>query len=143
MSPESLARVCSQLSEAEGRTRQPYYDTRGHLTLGVGHRLDGGAIPISDEAIDAILRGDVAEMIRRCERKVASWARISEVRQAALVELAFNGALFASPRALAAIERAEWSEAARELLDGPWRQQVGERRSYRLTAQIINGEWPA
>lgn len=141
MSPDTLAQLYAHLSEAEGRIRRPYPDSRGYMTIGVGHRIDGGAIPLSDKAMDAILEGDVDEIIRRCQRRVMTWDRIDEVRQATLVELAFNGTLFASPKALAAIDAGEWAEAASHLLDGPWREQVGIRRAGRLTTQLRTGQW--
>lgn len=141
MSPVTLTRLYALLDDAEGRQRRPYSDSRGFLTLGVGHRCDGGAIPLTDKAIDAILEGDVEEMVRRCERRISSWATIDEIRQATLIELAFNGTLFASPKALEAIEAGDWNMAVRELLDGPWAEEVGPRRSRRLMAQLRTGQW--
>ena len=141
MSPVVLAQLYANLSQAEGRIRRPYPDSRGYMTLGVGHRIDGGAIPISDKAIDAILEGDVAETVRRCERRIMVWQHLDEIRQATLVEFAFNGALFTSPRALAAIDSGDYELAANALLTGSWCEQVGEQRAQRLAQQLRTGEW--
>ena len=140
VTPDARAKLRAQLRRHEGWERVPYSDTLGNLTLGCGHKLVGGAIPLTDAAIEAILEGDVDEIIHRCERRLLCWPALDEVRQAACVEAAFNGALFASPKAIAALNLADYPLAATELLDGPWSHQVGTR-ARRLARQIETGEW--
>ena len=141
MSPETLARLYRRLEEHEDRRHRVYVDSRGNRTLGIGHLAEYGQdIALTDTAIDAILEGDVADKIRLCERRLLCWPALDEVRQAACIELAFNGALFASPKAIAALNLGDYEEAARHLLDGPWKDQVGAR-AHVLARQIETGEW--
>lgn len=140
MTPETLARLYARLEAHEKRVRVPYADSLGNLTIAVGHKLDGGAIPLTDKAIDAILEGDVAAKIADCERHLLFWPTLDDVRQAACVEAAFSGSLFASPKAIEALAAHDYAGAARELLDGPWKAQVGHRAEV-VAEQIRTGRW--
>lgn len=141
MTPASEARLSRSIEAREERRYIPYLDSLGNLTVGVGHLVVlGGSIPLTDAAVDAILNGDISAKIRECERRLPFWADLNDARQAACVEAAFNGSLFASPKALAAMGRQDYMTAAAELLDGPWVSQVGDR-ARALALQIETGEW--
>lgn len=62
---------------------------------------------------------------------------LDEVRQSAVVELAFVGMLFTNPKLVACLRRGDYEEAAVEVLDGPWKDQ----RATIVAHQIATGEW--
>lgn len=130
-----------QLIRDEGKRLAPYRDDLGWLTIGVGHNLD--AHGISDEVCDLILTEDIARVEAGLRVRVP-WAQtLGEVRYAVLQNMAFNlgvGGLMGFKKFLAAAERRDFSEAAREMLDSKWAQQVGERAE-RLAKQMETGEW--
>lgn len=140
MTSEQRARLHAVLNEAEGRRAVPYRDTQGVLTVGVGHRTDEDSIPLTGTAIDAILDGDLDAKEADCARRIELWESIDPVRQTALIELAFNGVLFASPKALQYVNMRQWVQAGTELLDGPWKTQVGLPRALRLVRELRSGQ---
>ena len=142
MNDDTRAKLHASLEAHEDRRSVPYNDGSGNIAIGIGHNLlgPGGTIPLTDKAIDAILEGDVDEMIRRCSRRLPFWHTLDDIRQAALVEMAFNGALFASPKMIAALGRGDYEDAEREALDGPWLSQVGER-ARTIARRLRTGTW--
>ena len=128
-----------QLERDEGRRHTAYTDTAGHLTLGVGHNLN---TPLSDAAIDQILDDDIRGAMAECAL-IPFWMNLSEVRQAVLVNLAFNmgfQGLMTFRRMLAAMDAENWNQAAQELLDSKYAKQVGARAD-RLALQLSTDQW--
>ena len=141
-----------QLMRDEDEVLHLYYDTRGIPTIGIGCNLREGRIP--DEIARQITitpdgsRALFDLRLNDAETDVAlflPWTvRLDEVRRGVLVMMAFNmgigNLLRKNPKTLAACERGDYDVAAREMLDGPWRQQVG-RRAERLAEQMRSGTW--
>ena len=128
-----------QLERDEGRRHMAYADTAGHLTIGVGHNL---STPLSDAAIDQILDDDIRGAMAECAL-IPFWMNLSEVRQAVLVNLAFNmgfQGLMTFRRMLAAMDAENWNQAAQELLDSRFAKQVGARAD-RLALQLSTDQW--
>lgn len=130
-----------QLKQEEGLRLSPYRDSEGYLTIGYGHCLDKK--PISQRAAEVIFDDDVADAEASVGARL-SWARhLDPPRWAVLVGMAYQmgiGGLLDFTKALAAIERSEWDEAAREMLDSRWARQTPER-ARRLAEQVRTGEW--
>lgn len=125
----------------EGVRRLPYRDTVGKLTIGVGRNLDDRGL--ADDEIDYLFTNDLTgawvELIMRL-----AWVRdLDVVRQAVLLDMAFNlgvPRLMTFRRALAAAHSGNYAQAAEEMLDSTWAGQVG-RRAVRLAEMMRSGRW--
>ena len=129
----------TQLIRDEGRRHVGYADTEGHLTIGVGHKV---TTPISDAAIDQILEDDIHAARAECEL-IPFWTNLSEIRQAVLINMAFNmgfQGLMGFRRMLAELDAGNWNQAAQELLDSRYTKQVGARAD-RLALQLSTDQW--
>jgi lysozyme len=129
-----------QLTRDEGKRRNAYTDSLGHTTIGIGHKL---STPLSDAAIQQILEDDVANA-RTSVLATFPWAAmLSEARQGALMNLAFNlglSGLMGFHEMLRALRESRWPDAARELLESKYAGQVGARAD-RLARQLETDEW--
>ena len=120
-------RLLTTLQRHEGLRLKPYTDTAGVLTIGYGHNLADG---IDEEMANYILRRDLLEAQYAAAHAVRCFHRLDDVRQEALVNMAFNlgGPRLAKfKRMLAALEAQDWDQAAAEALDSKWATQVGAR----------------
>lgn len=135
------ARLISQLKRDEGRRPRPYQDSRGRWTVGYGHCLETGP-PLSETAMEQILEDDIADAETRCARW--PWfGGLSEARQGVILAMAFNlglGGLGEFRKMFGAIVMGQWEQAAVEMLDSDWAQQVGAR-AHRLAEQMRNDRW--
>jgi lysozyme len=126
----------------EGFSLRPYQCTAGATTIGWGRNLD--AIGVSVDIAEQML----AEDIERAIRDAISWIglpgaieRLSEARQAVIIEMAFNLGL---PRLMtfkkfkAAVIIEDWNWAADEMLSSRWADQV-KSRAVRLAEQMRSG----
>lgn len=147
MTPEGEA----ELIVDEGDVAHLYYDTRGIPTIGIGCNLRDVRVPdalarlitITPEASRALF----ALRLESAEADVAAhlpWtAQLDTVRRDVVTNMCFNmgiGRLMArNPLALRAAEHGDYPEAARQMLDGPWVRQVGDR-ARRLARQMETGQ---
>lgn len=137
-------RLRVQLGRDEGYRRWAYRDSRGHMTIGIGHLLipDQPHTAITDEAVEAIFQDDLAKAAAIYNR-VAWLDSLSEARQGAVLNLCFNlgveGAL-RFRKFFEALHDGDWERAGAELLDSEWARQVG-KRAERLARQIVDDEW--
>lgn len=139
MNAITRAHLLGALKEAEGRSPRMYEDTLGNLTIGYGHALKTGP-PLSDAAMDQILEDDLADAENRC-RRFAWFDQLDDVRQAVIVEMAFNlglGGLAGFRKMIDALIAARYDEAAEELLDSRYARQVGAR-ARRLAEEMRTG----
>jgi lysozyme len=121
-----------ELTRDEGLRLRPYPDSLGNWTVGIGHLLKPGELhhwPITEAQCMAYLLGDIADAERKLDRILPGWRRYSDVRQRALVNLAFNlgWGLQSFEDFLAAMERDDFPTAGNELVDSKWYRQVGLR----------------
>jgi lysozyme len=131
--------VEEQLRRDEGTRRKPYRDSVGKLTIGVGRNLDD--VGLNDEEIEYLLANDIDRAATAARDLVAAFDSLSETRKAVLVNMAFNlgqAKLGGFKNFLAAVEQGRFDDAAREMLDSVWAQQVGNR-ALRLSAQMREG----
>lgn len=135
------------LYQHEGVRAFPYDDATGkpivvggYVTIGVGRNLN--AKPLTEDEIDYLLSNDVADAIQIARDVIGSthWYKLSEPRQLALVDMAFN----LGPRGLAgftkmleAMRDGDYTLAAKEALESKWAKQVGQRA---LTVAKMIGE---
>lgn len=131
-----------QITRDEGGMRlKAYQDSRGIWTIGVGHNLEAKAIPRA--AAEFIFETDLADAEHEVKELLPWTVDLDAVRYAVVVNMAFNlgmAGLLQFRRALAAMERGDWADAAKEMLDSLWATQVGGR-ALRLAQQMETGLW--
>jgi lysozyme len=133
--------IYAQLRRDEGVKYDIYVDSEGWLTLGVGHRLRARAL--SDAAVDQILRDDVEATTGELLGAYPWVGDLSPARFGAVQNLAFNlgvAGLGTFVKFLAALQQGRWKDAAAELLDSRYAEQVGDRAK-RLSVQIKEDRW--
>lgn len=127
MDRDKLAR---ELIRDEGMVLHAYQDSEGYWTIGVGRLIDkrlGGGI--SEEEAEYLLDHDIDDALRHA-RRYDWFDDLTDARQRCIVNMIFNmgPSRFAGfRRMIAAIERGDYEEAAREMEDSRWCRQVGPR----------------
>lgn len=117
-----------QLPIDEGTRTRPYRDSVGKLTIGVGRNLDDVGLSLGEIAY--LLENDIAQADKAARALVPKFDTLTEERKAVLVNMAFNLGhyrLSMFVKLLAAVREARWDDAADEMLDSTWAEQVGER----------------
>jgi len=117
-----------QLMRHEGLRLKPYRCTAGKLTIGVGRNIED--VGISRAEAMAMLRNDILTARLGLEKAVPGFLGLSSRRQMALIDMCFNLGLprfLAFKRMLAAIAAGDFAQAAEEMLDSAWANQVGQR----------------
>ncbi len=152
-SPENpYYEIRQQLEFFEGRKNVVYVDTNGFPTVGIGHRtvfidveLVGRALSVGDQITDdeilTLFVHDIDDAIAQLE-KTAGFSSLSEGRKNALIDLAFSmgySGLKKFTNMWAAIERGDFPEAAKEILNSKWAKDVGERRSSIVARMMAEG----
>jgi len=137
---EFIERLKTQVLESEGVKLTPYLDTEKIWTIGVGHNLNK---PISRHAAMIIFEDDITDALEDVGRAFP-WADILDApRRAVLVDLVYNVGLTGArgfKKMLSAIQRRQYAEAAKELLDSKYAKQV-KGRALRLAKQLETGIW--
>jgi len=139
-------RLKTQLRLDEGVIPHAYTDSEGYLTIGVGRLIDrvrGGRL--SNDEIEYLLNNDIDRVAYRLSHEFPWYDNLSDVRKEVLVNFAFNLGIAGVKnfkRMIAAIERQDWVDAAREGLDSKWSGQVGDR-AIRLMQALRTGQWGA
>lgn len=120
--------LTEQLILHEGLRQNPYYCTAGKLTIGVGRNLE--AVGISKSEAMFMLENDIIRVMSELDEHLPWWRDLSQVRRHVLVDMAFNLGIFGLMKfqnALKAMQEERWADAAVEMLDSRWAQQVGNR----------------
>lgn len=130
------------LGRDEGFVPHAYQDSEGWWTIGIGRLIDqrrGGGITIDEARV--LLENDIQRTVADLDRALPWWRGLSEARQRALANMAFNlglPKLMGFRRFLAALEAGEWEEAAAEAINSRWASQVGARAT-RIADAIREG----
>lgn len=138
---EALEQLHEQLIRDEGLVLEAYRDSRGFLTIGVGHNLD--ARGISKEAALAILDDDVQDVKTALLGKFPWMRDLSPPRLGALINLAFNlgvAGLSGFKKTLKFAEAGEWVRASEELLASDYARQL-PARAQRVAQQLKTDQW--
>ena len=100
---------------------------------------------ISDAAILKIFDDDVADVRERLTRKIPWWLRLSDPRNAVLLDMAFSSmgarGLLKFKKTLALIEKGKYVEGSIEMLSSRWAAQVPTRAN-RLSEMMRTDVWP-
>ena len=138
-----MSRLLDLIEQHEGVVRHAYQDSRGYWTIGVGRLIDeklGGGL--SDDEISYLLANDVM----RCEQEAARYsfyAKLDEARKAVVISMLFNlgGPNFAKFKLMhAALDAGDYHEAASQMLDSRWAEQV-KGRAKELAEMMETGVW--
>lgn len=101
----------------------------GHPTIGVGRLLTSDRGISTIEAME-LLERDLEIVFRELDQKFTWWRGLSENRQRALANMAFNlgiPRLSKFQNMLAALQRGMYDLAADEAMNSQWSRQVGAR----------------
>lgn len=131
--------LIDQIATHEGLRTRPYLDTMGIWTVGYGHNLNE---PITEEDARHILISDITKAIDGCIHAYPWFAELSQPRQNAMIDLAFNmgiSRLNWFKKFLAAMEIGNYDEAAYHLTDSLWAKQV-KGRSLTIANMIRGSE---
>lgn len=135
-----------ELAEDEGCKYTVYLDHLGLPTIGIGHLITeddpehGCSVgtEVSEERVQALFRRDVAITIEDCQRLYPNFDKMPEEVQLICANMMFN---LGYPRMSkfkmfrAAIEVRNWEEAAEQMIDSKWYDQV-TNRAKRLVARM-------
>ncbi len=121
--------VAEQLIEHEGLKLKPYRCPAGKLTIGVGRNLEERGIS-EDEAL-FLLNSDISECLEDLQKLFSNkFASLPESVQRVLVDMRFNlGAtgFRGFKKMIKAVKEEDFAQAALEMQDSRWFQQVGNR----------------
>lgn len=149
-----MTKLDEMIVRHEAKRYRPYMDCcgkpwrecrcprKGKLTVGIGRNMDN--VPFSEDEIQLLYSNDKARAVAACERAFAWFKNLNEARTAAVISLVFNmgleGFRMNNPKATGAMSDGRWEDAANELLDGPWKDQVGQR-AFEIADMIRTGEY--
>lgn len=158
--------LVADLRRDEGERLTSYKDTEGLWTIGIGHLIDPsrGANPspfgidlrnggtITSAQSEAILMADIDAKTGQLNRLLPWWNTLSDSRQRVLLNMAFNMGvqrLLNFVKTIAAVKEGRYSDAAEEMLDSKWAEQVGKsppnqkhpegQRAWRLAEMMVQG----
>lgn len=129
----------SDLKRHEGFKLKLYSCTAGKLTIGVGHNIED--LGLDEPVVDLQLKIDIDRAAIDARKFLPSLDKLSEPRQRAIVNMAFNlglNRLSGFKQFKAAIEAGDWEKAKTEMLNSKWARQVGER-AVELSKMIEEG----
>ncbi len=128
----------AMISLHEGRKNKVYKDSLGIETIGVGRNIrDKG---LSEAEIDFMLDNDIAECVADLSG-FSWWASLNQARKDALTDMRLNlgpNRFRGFQRMILALASGDFEEAARQMMDSTWSNQVGQR-AITLAAMIRTG----
>lgn len=134
----NLEDLRKSLLKHEGIRLQPYEDSEGVLSIGIGKNLEKG---ITLKQAHSLLEDDIEEAITELDRSFKGWRNHNDARQNVLAEMCFN----LGPQRLAgfklmwaALDCKDYAEAAKQMLDSKWARQV-KGRAITLAAMMATG----
>ena len=127
-----------RISQEEGVRNTVYRDTKGLLTVGIGHlikrgdkelfedlfgdnfdytNLINGRAGLTDAEVNALFEHDLSNKLATVHRQITNFNSFPYYVQIAIVDGYFRGDLPGSPKALGHINAGRWDEVADEYLD--------------------------
>lgn len=129
--------LIKQLRIHEGVRRNPYRDTKGILTVGVGHNMEANPLPsdwkfpLTDVQINLLLSKDIDEIAKAPLDKNIPWYKsLNDARQNVLLNMCFNmgwTTLSKFKNTLSLVQRGMFPEASKAMLQSKWAKDVGNR----------------
>ena len=134
-----INQIISDLERDEGVRLKPYLDTVGKTTIGIGRNLTDNGITAAEAKV--LLQNDLFRVANELDRVAPWWRKMSQVRQNALVNMAFNlglPRLLTFKKMMVALENGNFETAWAEAMGSKWAAQVGERAN-RIADSFIKG----
>jgi len=134
-----INQIISDLERDEGVRLKPYLDTVGKTTIGVGRNLTDNGITAAEARM--LLQNDLSRISGELDRVVPWWREMSDSRQNALVNMAFNlgmPRLLTFKKMMLALQSGNFETAWAEAMGSKWAAQVGER-SKRIADCFMKG----
>jgi lysozyme len=149
------------VAKHEGIVLEPYKDSLGISTIGIGRNLEDRGITdgeleyigktmeevlekgLTEEEAYYLCMNDIAIVEKELLDRKPIVNQLNDVRQMVLVDMAFNMGV---PRLMKfknmwmAIEKVNYPLACEEMIDSRWANQVGSR-AMKLSLAMKNGEW--
>ncbi len=132
--------LVSQLLSDEGLRLKPYRCTAGKLSIGVGRNLDDNGITQAEALM--LLNNDINTIYSLLSAALPWLCKLNDARQNVLVNMAFNmgvDGLMGFKFTLDCVQRGDYAEAAKAMLNSKWARQVGNR-AIRLAKIMEAGE---
>ena len=137
----NLEKVATYTRQFEGLRLKPYTCPSGQLTIGYGHNLEDNGI--TREMAEDMLYLDLEVANMECYASIPSYAVLDDARRFVLLDMCFNMGikkLLTFKKMLAALDKRDFLEAKKQLLDSKYARQVGNRAQ--VLARILEtGEW--
>jgi lysozyme len=136
-------KLLEMLKRHEGVRSHVYRCSAGYETIGVGRNISKSGMGLSDDEVDYLLENDIARVIKELSSEYPWFNDLDDVRKDAMIDISFNlGAtrLRGFKKALAAMEVADYTLAAKEFLDSKWSRDV-KGRAHELASMIETGEY--
>lgn len=122
-----LEKLKEQLIRHEGMRLKPYRCTANKTTIGVGRNLDD--VGISEDEAMLLLENDIKKIKEQAE-KLPWFLKLNEARQNVVLNMIFNLGLngfLKFKETIHYLESGQYDQAAIEMLESKWADQVGER----------------
>ncbi len=149
MAQISTERAMNFIQQWEGKSATVYTDTQGHPTVGIGFNMDredareiftglginydqvkAGELALSNEQINSLFQKDVDTAISDAHALVTNLDNLPENAQEVVIDMAFNlgySKFSGFENAIEAFNNGDLKEAAAEMQDSKWYEQVGDR----------------
>ena len=138
-----MQKLLEMLKRHEGVRSHVYLCSAGYETIGVGRNISKSGMGLSDDEADYLLENDIARVIKELSSEYPWFNSLDDVRKDAMIDISFNlGAtrFRGFKRALAAMEVADYTTAAKEFLDSKWSRDV-KGRATELCYMIETGNY--
>ena len=132
--------LLEQLKDFEGLELKAYQCTAGKTTIGLGRNLDDYGS--TEEEAYYLAKNNINELEDELDRAIPWWRQLDDARQRALINLSYNvgtTTLLKFKKTLQYLEDGSYEEAAKEVLDSRWADQVG-RRAIFISNVFLTGE---
>lgn len=135
--------LLEMLKRHEGVRSRVYLCSAGYETIGVGRNISKSGVGLSEDEVDYLLENDILRVLKELSSEYPWFNDLDDVRKDAMIDISFNlGAtrLRGFKKALAAMEVADYTLAAKEFLDSKWSRDV-KGRAHELASMIETGEY--
>jgi len=144
-----MDRLVKMLRRHEGEVKTngrhlAYRCPAGYWTIGIGRNIDPeNGLGLSDDEVDYLLSNDISRVIKELGSAFPWFSDLDEARRDAMIDVCFNiglPRLKGFEKALEAMARDDFEEAADEFLNSKWARQVGNR-AIEVTDMIRKGRY--
>tara|TARA_R110001632_G_scaffold80653_1_gene180208 strand:- start:646 stop:1068 length:423 start_codon:yes stop_codon:yes gene_type:complete len=139
-----MQNLIKMLKRHEGAESFVYLCTENRYTIGVGRNVDSrGGLGLSEDEIDYLLSNDIVRCIKEINKEYLWFGDLDEVRTEAVIDAFFclGATRFRGfHKMIEAFERADYKEAATQLLDSRFAEQTGNR-AVELAKMVETGNY--